>query len=502
MTPRIVLASLDVSGLPAAAREAIEGALPAAPAAGPAVEPVIAEREVRIGGQLVRYRVSAGLMPVREDAGKLKAEVFYVAYERLGVDAPAQRPITFAFNGGPGSSSVWLHLGALGPRRVQFGPEGEAPKPPATIIDNDQSWLDATDLVFIDPVSTGFSRPAAGEQSQQFHGVDEDIACIAEFIRLYTTRHERWLSPKVVVGESYGTTRAAGLAAHLHGEHGMYLNGIVLVSPALDFATLEFSEGNDLPFWVALPTYTATAWYHKKLAPDLQADLAKALAESEAFASGEYLTALAKGDRLPAADRDRLAAKLARLTGLSHAVVLRARLRIVDQLLYKELLRDRGLTVGRLDSRYTSQDRDDAGAAPEHDASYAAILGPYTSALNSYMREELRVRSDLKYEILSEKASVQWLFPRNRYASTAESLRSAMTQNPSLKVLVCNGYFDVATPYFASDFTLSHLGLRDGPRANIHVERYMSGHMMYVRESDLAKLRQDAVKFIAGCTAP
>lgn len=496
MKPNVLLASVDTSSLSEAAREALAKVLPGGgEGVEEAIGPSVVEREVVIAGERVRYRATAGMIPLRDECGKPRADMFYVAYERQGVDTAAERPIAFVFNGGPGSSSVWLHLGAMGPRRVKFGPEGEALPPPSVLVDNEQSWLDAMDMVFIDPVSTGFSRAAEGQNATQFHDLNEDIRSIGDFIRLYVTRHERWLSPKFIVGESYGTTRAAGLAAHLQAEQGMYVNGLVLVSPALDFATLEFDGTNDLPYWLALPTYAATAWYHKKIKGELRA----VISEAEAFASGEYLTALAKGDSLTPAAFASVAEKLAKLTGLPVEIVRRARLRIGDGLFYKELLREEGKTVGRLDSRYTGIDKDGVGAAPDYDASFAAILGPYTGALNAYMREELKVRSDVKYEIFSEKANLAWnLQATNRYAGTAESLRKAMTENPALRVLVCNGYFDVATPHFASDYVLSHLGLAAGLRANVRVERYESGHMMYVREADLAKFRRDGVGFVTG----
>ncbi len=496
MTPKVLLASIDTSSLPEAAREALAKVLPEGSDEAETFEPSTIERETTIGGVRIRYRATAGLMPLRDDVGKPKADMFFVAYERLGVDSPHERPIAFVFNGGPGSSSVWLHLGALGPRRVLFGPEGEPLPPPAALADNQHSWLDAADLVFIDPVSTGFSRPADGQEAGKFHDLHEDIRTIGDFIRLYITRHERWLSPKFIVGESYGTTRAAGLAAHLQSEQGIYVNGLVLVSPALDFATLEFEGSNDLPFWLALPTYAATAWFHKKAGTGRS--LSDVLAEAEAFSIGPYLSALARGDRLSDSEFVSTAAALARLIGLPEAVIRRARLRVSDSLFYKELLREEGRTVGRLDSRYTGIDRDGVGAAPDYDASYAAILGPFTTALNAYMREELKVRSDTKYEILSEKANQAWNFhATNKYATTAESLRKAMTENPALRVLVCNGYYDVATPHFASDFVLSHLGLAPHLRANISIARYESGHMMYVRETDLDKFRRDGTDFMA-----
>jgi carboxypeptidase C (cathepsin A) len=448
-----------------------------------------------IGGQPVKYTSTTGTLPLMDDAGKVKANVFFIAYERSGQDR-AKRPVTFAFNGGPGSSSVWLHLGALGPRRVLFGPDGETKPPPASLEDNESSWLDMTDLVFIDPVSTGYSRQAEGENANQFHGLNEDIASVGSFIRMYCGRYQRWDSPKFLVGESYGTTRAAGLSGYLQDQLGMYLNGIVLISTVLDFSTISFDAGNDTPYWLFLPSYTATAWFHKRLAPELQADLARTLAEARAFASGEYLAALARGDDLPAAESEAVAAKVARLTGLSREYVSRARLRVSMGGFAKELLRDRGRTVGRFDSRYTGMDRTGTGAGPDYDPSHAAIQGPFTTAFNSYVRRELGYESDRNYEVLT--GNVQpWNFggANNRYANVSETLRSAMTKNPSLRVMFCAGYYDLATPFFAAEYTGAHLGLEDSLRSHVVKHFYQAGHMMYLRQEDRAKLKADAEAF-------
>lgn len=458
----------------------------------------------------IDYRATAGTIPVLDDNGKTKAHMFYVAYSRLGPAAPdgtraidPSRPITFTFNGGPGSSSVWLHMGTMGPRRVQMGPEGEEPLPPGKVINNDHSWLDMTDLVFIDPVSTGFSRAVEGEDPKQFHGLDEDIRAVGEFIRLYTTRAGRWASPKFLVGESYGTTRAAGLSGYLQDRAGMYLNGIVLVSPVLNFQTIRFDVGNDEPFWLYLPAYTATAWFHGKLGPELQADLKMALAQSEGFAVAEYRTALMKGDSMPPEERERVARNFERLTGISRRFVERSNFRVDLQSFLKELLRDKGRTVGRLDSRFTGIDRNDVGGAPEYDPSMSAILGPYTAGLNAYMRGELNYHTDMVYEILTGRVQ-PWSFApaSNRYANVAETLRSAMNKNPSLKVLVACGYYDLATPYFAARHTISHMLLDPARRSNITFAEYESGHMMYIREADLKKFKDDARAFYESALRP
>lgn len=461
--------------------------------------PSVTEHEVVIGGQPVKYKATAGSIPLMDDNLKPKANVFYVAYEKQGVEDVAARPVTFAFNGGPGSSSVWLHLGALGPRRVSFGPEGETLPPPGKLVDNEFSWLDLTDLVFVDPVSTGYSRAVEGEDPHQFHGLSEDIRAVGDFIRLYCTRNNRWTSPKYLAGESYGTTRASGLASDLQGRLGIYVNGIVLVSPVLDFQTISFDAGNDTVYWLFLPTYTATAFYHGKLKPPLNADLTRTLAEAEAWAQSDYLEALALGDGLQGDRREQIAAKLAAYTGLSLDYVKRANLRPTIYGFANELLREEGLMVGRFDSRYKGIDRNGVGGSPDYDPSYSAVQGVFTAGLNSYVRGELKYDSDLNYEILTGRVH-PWRFgDDNGYANVSDSLRSAMVQNPFLRVMAASGYYDLATPHFAMTYTISHLGLPAIYRDHITQEFYGAGHMMYLRQADLKKFKEDAAKFY---TAP
>lgn len=505
---RCVVAALALAAAPLCA-----GAQPKAPEPG---SPSVTEGIVVIAGQRVVYRATAGLTPLMDDKLKVKANVFSIVYERLSdsekdesgrartlasID-PAGRPVTFAFNGGPGSSSVWLHLGALGPRRVRMGPEGEMPAS-AVLADNASSWLDFTDLVFIDPVSTGYSRAAEGEDPKQFHGLDEDVRWVAEFIRLSLTRGKRWLSPKYLVGESYGTTRAAGMSRELQERLGIYVSGIALISPVLNFQTTSFDVGNDTPYWLFLPTYAATAWYHKRLAPPMAADLTRTLDEVGAFARTEYLTALAEGDRLDPARRQAVAERLAAYTGLSRDFILRSNLRPTIGAFTKELLRDQGRTVGRLDSRFKGIDRTDVGESPEYDPSYAAIQGVYTSAMNDYARRELRFESDLNYEILTGNVR-PWSFASasNRYANVAESLRRSISVNPNLRVWAACGYYDLATPFAAAGYTLHNLQLDPTLHGNISQTFYESGHMMYVREADLEKLRQDAARWYSAAPKP
>jgi carboxypeptidase C (cathepsin A) len=459
------------------------------------------EHTTHIGGQEVKYTATAGTMVLRKEDGAPTASMFYIAYTRGDVTDLARRPITYAFNGGPGSSSVWLHLGTLGPKRVLLEPSGYSPPPPYTLIDNEYSILDVTDLVFIDPVTTGFSRPAPGTDAKQFHGVNGDMTSVGEFIRLYTTRQGRWESPKFLAGESYGTTRAANLSGHLQGELGMNLNGIVLLSSVLNFGTIAFDPGNDLPYVLYLPSYTAAAWYHKKLAKDLQADMKKAIAESQSFASGEYNTALLKGDTLSARERTQIAQKLARYTGIPAVSIERNNLRLTTSRFRKELLRDQDRVVGRYDCRIVGIDEDPGSDSPDYDPSYAIVQGAFTATWNQYVRGELKFESDLPYEILTGRVR-PWSYDQfqNRYVNVAETLSEAMTQNRYLKVFIANGYFDLATPFFATEYTASHMHLDPGVRANLTMDFFDAGHMMYIHKPSLERVKADIAQFIASAT--
>lgn len=465
----------------------------------PPEEQVTTRHSLVVHGEPLAYTAIAGTLVLKaEDGTKPKASVFYVAYVREDVADLAARPITFSFNGGPGSSSVWLHLGLLGPRRVQLTEEGGPIPPPFRLVDNVFSLLDETDLVFIDPVSTGYSRPVPGEEAKQFHGLEQDAEWMGEFIRLFTTRFKRWRSPKFLIGESYGTTRAAALAGNLQNRHSLYLNGLMLVSSILNFQSVSFHTGNDLPYILFLPTYTATAWYHGCLPEPLQSrPLREVLAEAEAFARGEYTLALMQGARLPLEQQAAIAQKLATLTGLSEAYIQRTNLRINSYRFVKELLRERRRTVGRLDSRFTGMDRDAAGEHFEYDPSYAIIQGPYAAALNDYIRCELQFESDLPYEVLTDLYK-HWDYSnfQNQYVNVAETLRAALCQNPFLRVFVANGYYDFATPYFATEYTFEHLELEPVLQGNISMGYYEAGHMMYVHLPSLAQLKADLAAFI------
>ncbi len=483
---------------------------PAAPDTGkPDESPIVTRHSIEINGQPLRYKVTTGMMPIPGDEGQTEAHIFFMAYTKDN-DAPGQdasssapaeavsRPLMFSFNGGPGSSSVWLHLGALGPRRVALLDDGNLPPPPYTMVDNPQTWLDKTDLVFIDPVGTGFSRALTPELGKKFWGMEGDIASVGEFIRLYLTRYERWTSPLYLVGESYGTTRAAGLSEHLI-DRGIALNGIVLVSSVLNFQTLLFDTGNDLPYILFLPTYTAAAWFHNKLAADLQTDLRATLKQAESWAMSEYALALAKGAAITKEERQQILTQLARYTGLSERFADDNNLRVEIHRFCKELLRDRKRTVGRLDSRILGRDAQAGGDHYEFDPSMTTIRPPYTAVFNHYVRTALGYKTDVPYHILGGGIKTPWTWGAQQgYADTSEALRSAFAKNPYMRLFVASGFYDLATPYFATEYTLNHMELDPETRANIVTAEYESGHMMYIHVPSLVKLKADIAQFLIG----
>jgi carboxypeptidase C (cathepsin A) len=467
--------------------------------------------KTKIGGKTLAYTATCGTWVMHEELDKdgehlgqkPKSAMFFTAYTLDGSNSatlsPAKRPIMFCFNGGPGSSSVWLHMGVLGPKRVLLDFEGNAGAPPYQLVDNAYSLLAETDLVFIDPIGTGYSRMVEGEKTKEFHDYQRDLESVGAFIRLYVSRNERWASPKFIAGESYGTTRASGLAGLLQDKYGMYLNGLLLISVALDFQTIRFDHGNDMPPLIYLPTYAATAWHHKKLAKDLQKmTLVNLMREVEDFAINEYAAALFMGDKLPASAYNDIAEKVARYTGLSVAYVKSTKLRVQIQRFCKELLRAEGKTVGRLDSRFTAIDRDSAGEQFEFDPAHAAIGGVFATTFNDYVRRTLKFETDLDYRVLAGfYLNWGWKDFANRYVNIGETLRAAMNKNPHLKVYVGNGYFDLATPHFASDYTVNHLMLDESLSKNISTHYYEAGHMMYAHQPSLIKMAKDMQGFVA-----
>ncbi len=478
-------------------------------AAAPDIPEVLVRtpHETTLAGRPLRYEATVGSLTLREaqrtdEQGKVQedkaqAQLFYIAYTLSDAPAP-ERPITFCFNGGPGSSSVWLHLGLLGPQRVACDELGHCGAPPYALCENDASLLLESDLVFIDPVGTGYSRMHPGEKGSEFHDYQRDQDAVAEFIRLYLSRHGRWASPKFLIGESYGTTRAAGLARLLQERHDVDLNGVMLVSMALDYQTLSFDHGNELPYALFVPGYAATAWYHQALPADLQQrPLKDVVAEAERFAVGEYWSALMQGSRLDAEARTRIGAALARLTGLSPGFVQRCGLRIEDNRFFKELLRERGLTVGRIDARFTGQDRDDAGEHAQDDPSMNNLTGAYAVGINRLLREQLGYQSDAPYLVHAPLYKTWgWKGYENRYVAAGDALRRTMQANPSLQVYVASGYYDLATPHAAGDYSLSHLGLREAQQDRVQVSYYEAGHMMYIERHGRERMAQELRAFV------
>jgi carboxypeptidase C (cathepsin A) len=460
--------------------------------------PVATQHEVRINGKALRYTATAGRLPIRDDAGALQAEMFFVAYTSDAGTPANQRPLTFAFNGGPGSASLWLHMGALGPRRVVMQPEGWMPASPYRMTDNAYTILDKTDLVMVDAIGTGFSRARTEKALKHYLSVKGDIEAFGEFIRLYITRNERWSSPLYLLGESYGTTRSAGLSGYLI-QRGIAFNGIMLLSTAIDLGTLESPHGNDLPYILILPTYAMAAAYHHKLAPELAQDLAKLRTEVELWASTTYAQALAKGDNIPAEERQAAIDQMARYTGLSKQVIDDADLRVDVPKFTHNLLLDQKLRIGRLDSRFTGPDPEGVLDTPFFDPSGSQPEPPFTSTFNAYVRTELGYKTDMPYYTSGGEGFFKkwdWGNAIEGIPSTAMDLRSAMTRDPFLKVLVMEGYYDLATPFFAADYTYDHLQLPANLRKNLSVAHYDSGHMVYLRQESLVQFKNDVGNFI------
>ena len=467
---------------------------PSPPAEEP---PVVTHHEIRAGGKTLRYTATVGMMPIRNREGETEARIFFMAYTLDDSGNRNRRPLTFSFNGGPGSASVWLHLGAIGPKRVKMNSDGTMPAPPYELVDNEYTWLNQSDLVFIDPVGTGYSRAVRPELAARFFGLQGDIESVGEFIRMYLTRYERWTSPLFLAGESYGTTRASALSGYLIGR-GIAFNGIVLISTIMNFETTDFAPGNDLPYAMYLPSYAATAWYHKKLPSDLQArPVQQIVSEVEQWAANDYSLALQKGDLLTAQERQDVIAKLSRYTGLSTQFIDNANLRVSLSLFRKELLRSEKRSIGRLDARFKGFDANIATDSPDFDASEAAIRPPYTTTFNNYIRSELNYKSDLEYYILGGGITSPWNWnTNNSYVDTSVALRTALARNPYLKIFVAMGYYDMATPYFAVQYTLHHISLDPSLLKNFSTGYYEAGHMMYIDEKQLGRLRADVGRFI------
>jgi carboxypeptidase C (cathepsin A) len=456
----------------------------------------VTHHQLATSGGAMPYTATAGYMPIKDEKDSLKARLFFVAYTKDGVQDKSKRPVLFAFNGGPGSSSVWLHMGALGPERVLMTNEGESIAPPYRSVPNEYSWLDKADIVFIDPMLTGYTRPNGNTPASDYTGFNNDIRFVGDFIRLYLSRYNRWNSPKYIAGESYGTTRAAGLSSYLQDTHGIYLNGIILISAVLSFNAHSSGRDNDLPYALQLPTFAATAWYHKQGDPKYSS-LQQLLDASRKYAMGDYISALLKGDMISTAERNAVIEQLHGFTGLSREYLDECNLRLSVGRFNKELLRRSGKTIGRFDSRIKGVDYDRAGEGYDYDPSYSrTILGSYTGTFNDYVRRELNFKSDLNYEILTGRVW-PWTFSQNGYLNVAENLRDAMVKNPHLKVWVGSGYYDMATPWYTTDYVMHHMFLPEDLRKNVMYSYYEAGHMMYLHKPSLIKLRKDFEAFLS-----
>ncbi|HUC52687.1 MAG TPA: hypothetical protein VMR90_01490 [Candidatus Cybelea sp.] len=505
---------LPVTAIVAGARAQEKDAKPAdkpaeaAPAAPPKEESSVTEHSIKIAGQTIPYKATAATILLKNEKDEPAALIYFTAYTRSDVKDPSQRPVSFVYNGGPGSASVWLHMGSFSPRRVVTVNAEATPPAPYKLIENQYCLLDKTDLVFVDPVGTGFSHAAGKAQDKDFWGVDQDVKSLAQFVNTYTSRNNRWNSPKFLIGESYGTFRSAALSNYLQSHDGLYFNGIVLISSVLNLGTISFNAGEDMPYIFYLPSYAATAWYHRVL-KDRPENLNSFLNEARKYAQSDYADALMKGSTLGEAEKAAVAKNLSRFTGLSEDYLVKANLRVNLPQFMKELQRSRGLTTGRLDARFSGWSYDLLGEYAEYDPQDTSITGPFTAAFNNYVREELKFGQDKTYHTASDEANQAWDWKHHGGGdnfgfpgspNVEGDLIQAMLTNPHLQIEVENGLYDLATPFLATEYTMEHLGLPDKLQKNIRLQYYDAGHMMYLRDEDLAKLRTNIAGFIDGAS--
>lgn len=479
-----------------------DDAKPAPDAEAPKEESSVTDHTIQIGGESIPYKATASTIMLKDEKGDPTALIYSTAYTRSDTKDLSQRPVAFIFNGGPGSASIWLHMGAFGPKRVVTENAAATPPAPYKVEDNADCLLDKADLVFIDPVGTGFSHAAGKAQDKDFWGVDSDVKSLAQFIGTYVSRNNRWNSPKFLIGESYGTFRSVALANYLQSSDGMYVNGIVLISSVLDIGTLSFSPGDDRSYIYYLPTYAAVAWYYKVL-KDRPDDLDAFLADARKFASTDYAAALMKGSKLDAAESADIAKKLAHFTGLGEDYLTKAELRVTLPQFQAELERSRGLTVGRYDARFSGPTYDLLTEYAESDPSFSGIVGAFTAAFNGYVREDLKFGQDKNYKVLPHEPGAAWDWKHNAgpgtwpgAANVEGDLIREMIDNPQLHVQIENGFFDMATPFFATEYTVDHLLLPGDLGKNIQLEYYEAGHMMYLHQPDHDKLAANVRAFI------
>lgn len=479
-----------------------------APKEVPKEESSVTDHSIKVGGQTIAYKATIGSILLKNDKDEPQALIYYTAYTRSDVKDPSQRALAFLYNGGPGSASIWLHMGSFGPKRVVTADAETTPPAPYKVEDNPNCLLDKTDLVFIDPVGTGFSRAVGKAQNKDFWGVDQDARSLASFVKIYVSKNQRWNSAKFLIGESYGTFRNAALANLLQHE-GLYLNGVVMMSSVWDLGTLTFYPGEDLAYILYVPSYAATAWYHK-LVPDRPDNESEFVDEAHKFAMGEYAEALLKGDTLTAADKSAVAKKLARFTGLSEEYLVRGNLRVKLPQFQQELQRSHGLTTGRLDSRFSGPMLDLNSERAEYDPQSTAIEGAFVAAFNAYIRDDLKFAQDREYHVFAQFGDNQWDWKHKSGESDSfpsspnvmEDLADALVTNPKLQVEVEDGYYDLATPFTEAEYGIDHLGLPENLRMNIHHKYYQAGHMMYVRGEDARALKANVSAFIEATARP
>jgi len=478
-----------------------------APDATPKEESSVTDHTIRIGDQTLNYKATASTTLLKDDKGEPTALIYSTAYTRSDVKDFSQRPIAFIYNGGPGSASIWLHMGAFGPRRVVTENAVATPPAPYKLVDNTESLLDKTDMVFIDPVGTGFSHAVGKAQDKDFWGVDQDVKSLAQFIVTYVNRNNRWNSPKFLLGESYGTFRSVALGNYLQTADGMYLNGIVLISSVIDTSSLGFAAGDDRSYLFYVPTYAAAAYYYK-LVKNPPADMSTFVDSARQFASTEYAAALMKGSNLSQAETADIAKKLSAFTGLSEDYLIKADLRVALPQFNAELQRSRGIVIGRYDARFTGNTYDLLTENSEFDPSYTAVVGAFTAAFNSYAREDLKFGQDKTYKVLPEEPGRNWDWRHNAppggffpsAPNVGNDLIRELLDNPNLHVQIENGYFDGATPFYATEYTMDHLLLPPTARARIDLKYYASGHMIYLHDEDRVKLKGNIAAFIEGAT--